>query len=92
MRCASGANVRIIDQFVGCGLQILVCHAFADDAPLERLTRRDPLRSHHNVLGPGDADHLLQRRRSAGSGDLAELLLGQGILSAVRSDAEIAGQ
>jgi hypothetical protein len=34
-------------------------------------------RPHHNVLGPGDADHLLQPRGTTRARDLAEALLGK---------------
>ena len=51
-----------------------------------------PKQRHHNVLGPRDADHLLQARGAARTRDLAETLLGKGIKAGFRGEPEIAGQ
>ncbi len=83
---------ELVDQLVGRGFQVLVGDAFGDDAPFQGLAGLDALRAHHDVLGPGDADHLLQPRRTARSRDLAELLLGQRVLRGFRGDAEVAGE
>src|SRR5262249_1007743 len=49
-------------------------------------------RAHDDVLGSGDADHFLQPRSAARSGDLSETLLRQRIEAGLGDDAEIAGQ
>src|ERR1700738_266964 len=52
--------------------------------PLVGLPGGNPPRAHHNVLGSGDADHLLQARGAARTRDLAETLLGKGIKAGFR--------
>ena len=93
MRWASGEKARkLVDQRVGRGFELVVRHAFGGDAPVVGLLRRNAPRAHHDVLGAGDADDLLQARRAAGAGDLAEPLLGQRVEAGLRDDAEVAGE
>src|SRR4029453_5654122 len=47
--------------------------------------------AHHDILRARDADNLLQTRRSARAGDLAELLLGQRVKGGLRGKGEGAG-
>ena len=83
-------------QFGGQGVrgrfQLLVRDDFRDDAPLARLPAGDALRAHDDVLRPRDADHLLEARRAAGAGNLAQALLGEGVERRLRGDAEVAGE
>src|SRR5205823_5836088 len=51
-----------------------------------------PPRAHDNVLGTRDADHLLQPRRAARTGDHAEPLFGQRVNRAFGDEPKIAGQ
>src|SRR5579863_4954106 len=64
-------GAQLVDQRIGCRFQLAVGNTFGGDAPVERLPRGHALRAHHDVLGAGDADHLLQSRRAARSRNLA---------------------
>ena len=66
VRCASGEKpTSSRDQCVGRGLELVVGNDFGRDAPLISLPRRNAPRPHHDVLGAGDADDLLQSGRTA---------------------------
>src|SRR5205814_6697629 len=85
-------RAQFVDQGRGRGFEARVFDTFGRDAPVTSLARRDTLRAHDDVLGAGDADDLLQPRRPAGAGNLAEPLLRQRVLAGFRRDAEIARQ
>ena len=70
---------QLVHQGIGGRFEFGVGHTVGGHAPLECLRTWDAPRAHHDVFGAGDADHFLQARRAAGAGDLAELLLGQGV-------------
>ena len=59
---ASARSVQLIDQARGRGLQFGVGHAFGDHPPVVGLWARNAARAHHDDLGAGDSDHLLQPR------------------------------
>ena len=93
VRWASGEKLRSSSTSASVALlEFGVGHAVGGDAPVEGLLAGDAARAHHDVLGARDADHLLQARRAAGAGDLAELLLGQRVERGLGGDAEVAGQ
>src|SRR4029453_19283705 len=71
--------------------ELLVGYAVRCDAPLQCLAAGNAPRAHHDILRARDTDDLLQTRRSAGAGDLAELLLGQRVKEGLRDNAEVPG-
>src|ERR1700722_11894747 len=83
---------KLVDKLVGCLLKVGVRHAFGRDPPIERLLRGNALRTHDNVLGARNSDHLLQPRRTAGPRNLTELLPRPGVERRIRGDPEVAGQ
>src|SRR6185437_13828148 len=83
---------QFVDQSIRRRLELVIRHAFGGDAPVIGLLGWDALRAHHDVLGAGDADDLLQPRRAARARDLAEPLLRQRVKASLRDEAEIAGQ
>jgi hypothetical protein len=72
-------GAELVDESGGRGFELGIGHAVGRDAPFIGLPPRHPARAHDDVLGAGDADHLLQPRGPARAGDLAEPLLGQRI-------------
>ena len=86
-----GEVPQLVDERVGCGFELAVGHTVGGDAPIARLAPGDPSRAHDDVLGSGDADHLLQASRTARARDMAKALLGQRIGAGLRDEAEIAG-
>ena len=85
-------RAEFVDKLVGRFLQFGIGHAFGDDAPFLGLFAGNPLRTHHDVLGAGDADHLLQPCGTARARNLSELLLRQRIECGLRRDPKVAGQ
>src|SRR6202035_5987686 len=85
-------GAKLIDKLVGHLLEFGIGHAFGDDAPVKCLLRRDAFRTHHDVLGTGDSDHLLQARRAARTGYLPELLFRQRVKRGFGSNPEVASQ
>src|SRR4029077_8870920 len=93
VRCASGGKVRSSSTSASTDASsVPSAYAVRCDAPLQCLAARNALRAHHDILRARDTDDLLQTRRSAGAGDLAELLLGQRVKAGLRDNAEVAGQ
>src|SRR5580704_12602683 len=93
---ATCVRVTGLDPRGGAGrarrFKVAIGDAVGRNAPLIGLPTRNAPRARHNVLGPRDADHLLQARGAARTRDLAETLLGKGIKAGFRDQAEIAGQ
>ena len=85
-------RAQFVDQRVGRRFELVVRHALGRDAPVIGLLGRNAARAHHDVLGAGDADDLLQPRRAAGARDLAEPLLRQRVEAGLGDDAEVAGE
>ena len=83
---------QFLDQRVGRGLELVVGDDFGGDAPLIGLPRRNAPRPHHDILGAGDADDLLQAGRTAGPRNLPELLFRQRILAGLGDETKIARQ
>src|SRR5579863_1730684 len=83
---------QFVDQSIRRRFELVVRYAFGGDAPVVGLLGRNALASHHDVLGAGDADDLLQPRRTARARDLAEPLLRQGVKAGLRDEAEVAGE
>src|SRR6202030_3744444 len=93
-RCAApmAESPQLFGQPIARRFKFVIGDAVGCNAPLIGLPTRNAPRAHHNVLGPRDADHLLQARGAARTRDLAETLLGKGIKAGFRDQAEIAGQ
>src|ERR1700720_4211967 len=83
---------QLFGQPIARRFKFVIGDAVGRNAPLIGLPTRNAPRAHHNVLGPRDADHLLQARGAARTRDLAETLLRKGIKAGFRDQAEIAGQ
>src|SRR6202035_2558586 len=83
---------QLFGQPIARRFKFVIGDAVGRNTPLIGLPTRKAPRAHHNVLGPRDADHLLQARGAARTRDLAETLLGKGIKASFRDQAEIAGQ
>src|SRR5215469_18777367 len=84
------------DQFanecIGCSFEVAISDTLRRDTPIVRLLARNATRAHDDILGPPDADHLLQTCRAARAGDLPEFLFGQRVKGRLRGDAEITGK
>src|SRR5262249_39891420 len=71
---------------------VAVGNALGCDTPVVSLATSQALGAHDEVLGAGNADHLLQASGAARARDLPKPLLRQRVLACLGRDAEIASQ
>ena len=82
-------SAQLFGQPIARRFKFVIGDAVGRTPPLIGLPTWNAPRAHHNVLGPRDADHLLQARGAARTRDLPETLLGKGIKAGFRDQTKI---